>query len=703
MFEVVSLRRVLSSLVAMALVVATVPMAAVADEVGKEDVGSPTETIVSASSSDGSVSGAEGSETEDAVTGDAASAEQEAQLTASSKEGLEGGSGLESESADSAPVAAESADSTPATDDNSLLQVQKIDPSFQLKSVAASKKITTIGGATRFETSEAQALSGWSSSEWAIVASGYSYADSICGSGLAGALNCPILLTDGNSLSSTARNVISRLGVKYVIVLGGTEVISEGVVSQLGSLVGEKPTRLAGQTRFETQMAIYDYGVKHGCWESKTAIIAYGWNFADALSVSPVAYKLKAPIFFADGDLPAVQRNTLLASSFSNFVITGGKDVVRNSVSSQLGSKGSVVRLGGDTRYETSIAIAKYAVSNCGMTWDGMAFTSGQVPFDALGGGALQGSRNSVLVLKNQGDTTGANVPSGANPSTYVYFGGSAVYPDAYKVLMAKRSGFDIAQIDGASVSVNGSWYYIAGQTYYWNGSDWTRGWANIGGTRLFYYSSGAMVTGWHQENGLYYDFGSNGVLVPTHYHNIEWAGQPNNYYCGPTSGYMVLRNVGAWTSAWGDGLNIWNVARYMHTDNYGYTSFQDRWFSRGMNDWLARNVYTSVHTPSYETVRNAIMGSYVNGYATVLDEQERRGGPHFNGHNNGTFAHIMVVDGYNENTDAVYICDPGAPVLWPSGSGHFWYGSLREFVQTYMQSEINGARERIGVHYAWY
>lgn len=91
MSEVVSLRRVLSSLVAMALVVATVPMAAVADEVGKEDVGSPTETIVSASSSDGSVSGAEGSETEDAVTGDAASAEQEAQLTASSKEGLEGG------------------------------------------------------------------------------------------------------------------------------------------------------------------------------------------------------------------------------------------------------------------------------------------------------------------------------------------------------------------------------------------------------------------------------------------------------------------------------------------------------------------------------------------------------------------------------------------------------------------------------------
>lgn len=91
MSEVVSLRCVLSSLAAMALVVATVPMAAVADEVGKEDVGSPTEAIATASSSDGSVSGAEGSETEDTITGDAASAEQEVQPTASSKEGLEGG------------------------------------------------------------------------------------------------------------------------------------------------------------------------------------------------------------------------------------------------------------------------------------------------------------------------------------------------------------------------------------------------------------------------------------------------------------------------------------------------------------------------------------------------------------------------------------------------------------------------------------
>lgn len=577
--------------------------------------------------------------------------------------------------------------------------------SSSLKPLAVSKAITTVGGPTRYETSALQALDGWSSSDWAIIACGETYADSICASGLAGALNCPILLTGVSYVPDVTSNVLAELGVKHVIVLGGTDVVSQGVESQLANITGGDVTRLAGPTRFETQMEVYRYGLNKGLWSTDAAVVSYGMNFADALAVSPLAYKLKAPVFYASGDgqLPAEQKAALASSAFSRYIVTGGNDVVSGSVTSWLGTLGSTVRLGGTTRFETSLEIARYAVSSCGMTWDGMAFTSGYAPYDALGGGALQGSRNSVLVLKNPGDTTGACVPSGSNPSSYRYFGGSAIYPDAFKVLMAKKSGFDPDQVDGVSFSTSGNWYYIGGQTYLWNGSDWTRGWANAGGTRFFEYDTGAMHTGWYFENGQYFDFGSDGVWVPTHYHNIQWAGQPNNYYCGPTSGYMILRNVGAWTSAWGDGLNIWNVAIYMHTDAYGYTSFQDRWFMRGMNNWLGWNCYTSVHTPSYETVRNAIMGSYVNGYATALDEQERRGGPHFNGHNNGTFAHIMVVDGYNQNDDSVYICDPGAPTLWPSGSTHFWYWSLRDFVQTYMQNEINGARERIGVHYAWY
>jgi 5-hydroxyisourate hydrolase-like protein (transthyretin family) len=187
-------------------------------------------------------------------------------------------------------------------------------------------------------------------------------------------------------------------------------------------------------------------------------------------------------------------------------------------------------------------------------------------------------------------------------------------------------------------------------------------------------------------------------TYTPDYYHHINTVGQPNNYYCGPTSGYMILASVNAWSSADGTGLSIYNVASYMHTDAYGYTSFNDRRFARGMNAWLGSDVYYTIHTPSVSQVRDSVIHSYDTGYATAVDERERRGGPHFNGHSNSTFSHIMVVDGYDPSTDSIYIADPGIS-LWSGASGHFWYG-LSDFTQTYLQTEIMGdGREHIGIY----
>ena len=75
------------------------------------------------------------------------------------------------------------------------------------------------------------------------------------------------------------------------------------------------------------------------------------------------------------------------------------------------------------------------------------------------------------------------------------------------------------------------------------------------------------------------------------------------------------------------------------------------------------------------------------------------RGGPHFNGHNNGTFSHIMVVDGYNNTNDRVVFADPGARVLWAGAQEKFEYPSLNAFITTYCQSEIMGdGRQHIGM-----
>ncbi|MDN6795006.1 MAG: C39 family peptidase [Propionibacterium sp.] len=191
------------------------------------------------------------------------------------------------------------------------------------------------------------------------------------------------------------------------------------------------------------------------------------------------------------------------------------------------------------------------------------------------------------------------------------------------------------------------------------------------------------------------------GMPARTYTHSVEWAGQPNNYFCGPTSGFMILRYAGAWRSASGTGLSIDALAgrSYMNTVGYGYTSFHDRRFSAGMNAWLGRSVYHTIHTPSVGTVQDAVKRSFTTGYPTAVDAQERRGGPHYNGHPNSTFSHIMVVSGYDTATDEVQMVDPGAGVLW-GGSRAFWYPSLATFTRSFLQTEVElDGLEHIGIH----
>lgn len=119
------MRRFLSSLMAAALVVATIPVAALADEPIQEDSESSVGTAVTVSSSDGATSESGESVTEDAaVPVEAPSSEQDDWPSASSPEAAE---------VDADGSQPQTADSEPSADGATLSQMQKIDSSFQLK------------------------------------------------------------------------------------------------------------------------------------------------------------------------------------------------------------------------------------------------------------------------------------------------------------------------------------------------------------------------------------------------------------------------------------------------------------------------------------------------------------------------------------------------------------------------------------------
>ncbi|HIS40089.1 MAG TPA: cell wall-binding repeat-containing protein [Candidatus Aphodovivens avistercoris] len=342
-------------------------------------------------------------------------------------------------------------------------------------STFASKSyaVQTLGGSDRYDTSAREALYGFSKSSVAIVASGAGYADSISAAGLAGALNCPIVLTDPSYVPDVTENALRTLGVTDIVLLGSETVASKNVENQLKTIVGANGSveRVWGKDRYATQMEVYKYGVRNGLWNTDTVVVSSAIDFADALSVSPISFKKKAPVFFIDSSklLPSAQKAVFESGAFDgyNIILTGSTVVTSAAAEKYLQGIGSTVRLSGSDRYATSEAICNYAVNNLGMTWNGVALASGTAPYDALGGGVIQGKENSVMLLNDEGNPKSAISLPFRSVASMKFFGDNVIFSGAYKTRVAMTLGFKFTDIDDFVL------YLDAGHGWGDSGGDW--------------------------------------------------------------------------------------------------------------------------------------------------------------------------------------------------------------------------------------
>jgi putative cell wall-binding protein len=266
-----------------------------------------------------------------------------------------------------------------------------------------------LGGSDRFGTMNAISRIRASSADTAIVVSADNYPDALCASSLAGIKDAPILLTHASpeySLDKDTESEIIRLGVRDVIIIGGTPSVSEIAEADLRHLVSSKGgtvTRYGGDDRFKTADLLYSGNAGQF---SHTAVIVSGRNYPDAISVSPYAYASTSPLFMVDGDglLHDDTVGTIQGGSFDRVLLIGG--VVSEGVKAQLGDSYAYVRLAGEDRYETNYKVVNWELGE-GMGYEGLAVATGNNFPDALCGGALCGKYNAPVAL----------VDTSANPS----------------------------------------------------------------------------------------------------------------------------------------------------------------------------------------------------------------------------------------------------------------------------------------------
>lgn len=313
-------------------------------------------------------------------------------------------------------------------------------------SATTSLSMESYSGFDRYETSALQAKT-WKSCSHVVICNGERFPDALAASSLAGALSCPILLTNSKTLSGYTRDALQYLkgiGMSRAFVMGGTDVISDTVINQINGMGISVVKRIYGKDRYGTQLELFKYGKSQGYWKNNLIVMTTGSDhgFGDALSASPLAYSEKAPVFLVpdSGTLTSEQQSALkTGTSYGRAILVGGP--VRIKTETREFAKtiaNSVEGVYGSDRYATSAQLAIKTVELGYLHTNNAAFASGEKPWDALGGGALQGRDRSVLVLANvynAGNAIAAIKPTGA--SVVRFFGGTdAVSQEARTQIM---------------------------------------------------------------------------------------------------------------------------------------------------------------------------------------------------------------------------------------------------------------------------
>lgn len=257
-------------------------------------------------------------------------------------------------------------------------------------------RIERLSGEDRFKTSVAISQNGWKSAENVIIAYGRDFPDALCATPLAKKLNAPILLSEKSRLTAEVENELKRLRPQNVYLIGGTAVITTEVEAQIkGALPNAQVKRIAGADRIETSIEVAKLLNYNG-----KLVIAYGWNYADALSIAPIAAKYEMPIILSrTNELKNTVQQYLHGKNINKAYIIGGPAVISDNIKNSLQN---AERISGSNRFETNYEVLNKFKNEINFESIYVAIGIGDGKFaDALSASSLVAKNNGVLVLKS--------------------------------------------------------------------------------------------------------------------------------------------------------------------------------------------------------------------------------------------------------------------------------------------------------------
>lgn len=304
------------------------------------------------------------------------------------------------------------------------VEVAAAGPSLETERIAGKNRVdTSVAGVNKIADEQGRIDS--------LVLAGYNgVPDVLTGTPLANHLDTGVAYTHAASLSASVKTLIEDEGIKNVVVVGGTQVVSNNVVTQLEDM-GVSVERLAGKNRYATAVEIAKYiDVEFGPAES--VVLATGSDFADALVSGPLASKHNGVVILTtDTAIPGASNDYVKSKAGADFYAVGGQ-AVRLADSAGIDT---VAGYHGQNRFGTAAAVTKgefldaepIAIAN-GRGADGA---------DAAVAGAYAATNGTGVLLVQTDSIPSATYALLPNFETAKVFGGPLVISESLMTALA--------------------------------------------------------------------------------------------------------------------------------------------------------------------------------------------------------------------------------------------------------------------------
>ena len=163
---------------------------------------------------------------------------------------------------------------------------------------ASPVAIQRIGGDDRYLTAAATSLVNHVPGGVLYVATGRNYPDALAAASLS-KHDSQVLLVHTGHLLPEIEVAAALLRPRSIILVGGPDVVPPVVAEKLGRYGQDAPVRLAGQSRYETAIAVSRHAYPQG---SDTVYLTSGTTYRDTLLATVVGARADGPILFSRED-----------------------------------------------------------------------------------------------------------------------------------------------------------------------------------------------------------------------------------------------------------------------------------------------------------------------------------------------------------------------------------------------------------------